>query len=536
MPNSLDQWTYAIKRHWLLSITAFALILATTVLVILFAPRAYRSEAKLLLRIGRESVTVDPTASTVGETISLHHTRENEIQSAIGVMQSREILDRVVDQVGVDVVLSGKPESKQEAPSKSMLPSWIKDTVDELRGKLAKIDPVPSREQALERLAGDLGIGAASESSVVSVSYKTDSAEVARDVVDAWVVSYITQHSKVNRTPGSYAFFEEQDAVLKAQLEAARENLRATKNESRLVTIDGQQKLLEAQLSKVRDGQIDTESEIAAIGSRVKSYDVMLTNFDETITSEVTGKANEGRDAMRTALFELEVLEKDLRSKYRPGHPKLVAIEGQLEDAARIVSGQSDDRKEVTRTINPAYQQVVEYKMLDEATLSGLTEKQKSLEAKQRSLELEIVGLNGDEQRIGAASNELAILEERYALHAKKLEQARLDDVLASQRITSVNVVQPASLEQKPVKPNKGLCAIAGLFAACAAAISLPVLVEANAARRQTARSKRGTHREWQFDQREAEADIDDRPETGSSANFPPATVASVGNGDLQSG
>ncbi|QDT06673.1 Putative tyrosine-protein kinase in cps region [Rubripirellula lacrimiformis] len=531
MPNSLDQWTYAIKRHWFLSLAAFASVMGLTVLVILFAPRAYRSESKLMLRIGRESVSLDPTAGAVGETISLHHTRANEIQSAIGVMHSREVLEHVIDKVGVDTVLSGESGDEVDAAPPSWMPQWVRGSAEQIRGRIASIDPVPAREAALTKLQRGVEIGSATESSVVSVHYETDSPDVAQQVVAAWVDSYVAHHAKVNHSAGTYAFFEQQGEMLRDQLDLARVELLDAKNDSNLVTIEGQQKLLEAQLSKVRDNLIDTEGEIASTKSRLGSYDDLLRNFDETITEEVTGIANEGRDQMRTQLFELEVLEKDLRSKYRPGHPKLVAIEGQLADAAKIVAELTGERKEVTRSVNPAHQQLVEYKMLDIATLSGLQEKQKALQQKRDALQQEAIELNRNEQSILAVSNDVQILEERYLRHAEKLEQARLDEVLSDQKLTSVNVVQPASLEHRPVTPNKALCAIAGLFAACAAAISLPVLAEVRSSGHRDTRSARRTHRDWKFEKRS------DGPDVGApvSPHYEPddiATVASMTSSD----
>ncbi|TWU49388.1 GumC family protein [Rubripirellula reticaptiva] len=505
MPNSLEQWTYAIKRHWLLAFLIFVSVMSVTVMVILFAPRAYHSEAKLLLRIGRESVSLDPTANSVGETISLQQTRENEIQSAIGVMHSREILERVIDQIGVDVVIKGTKQAEDDGSGEageSIIPKWLAENIAKAKGKVSSIDPVTPREVALTSLAKGIGIYAASESSVVSIGYKTKSPDVAQAVVAAWVDSYLEQHSKVNRTPGTFAFFTEQGVALRDQLSQARADLYQIKNKSNLVTIDGQQKLIEAQLSKVRDSLIETDSEIASLGSRLKSYDKMLTGFDETITEEVTGIADEGRAMMRNQLFDLEVQQKDLLSKYNAGHPKLVAIERQLEEAAKIVNEQDNERVEVTRSVNPAYQQLVEYRMLDEATLSGATEKQKSLLLKKTAIEAELAELNRNEQSIATASNEVTLLEDRYARHSEKLEQARLDEVLADQQFTSVNVVQSASLEERPVTPNKGLCAVAGFLAACAAAISLPVLLEIRGSRQREIAATRANHRDWKFEQR----------------------------------
>ena len=64
-------------------------------------------------------------------------------------------------------------------------------------------------------------------------------------------------------------------------------------------------------------------------------------------------------------------------------------------------------------------------------------------------------------------------------MHSVLLERARLNEVLEESRITSINVVQPASFEARPVSPNKRVCAMLGLFAAIVIAVSLPVLLDA---------------------------------------------------------
>ena len=99
------------------------------------------------------------------------------------------------------------------------------------------------------------------------------------------------------------------------------------------------------------------------------------------------------------------------------------------------------------------------------------------------------------------------------------MEQSRLDDVLANERITSVNIVQPATLQMRPVSPNKPLCAVAGFLAAAALAISLPVLVEARNESQSNERGsiagRRSESSEWEFAARER-ADSD---RSGNSAS-----------------
>ena len=85
----------------------FALsVIAMATLIILYAPRSYRSEARLFLQVGRESVRLDPTATT-GKTIALQQSgRDNEIATAIEVLKSRAIVEKAVEQLMPEVVLA----------------------------------------------------------------------------------------------------------------------------------------------------------------------------------------------------------------------------------------------------------------------------------------------------------------------------------------------------------------------------------------------------------------------------------------------
>ena len=72
-------------RHWRKMAAFFCAVIALTFVVIALYPRSYSSEAKLLIRIGRESVALDPTATT-GETIMLQKTQTDEVNSALSII------------------------------------------------------------------------------------------------------------------------------------------------------------------------------------------------------------------------------------------------------------------------------------------------------------------------------------------------------------------------------------------------------------------------------------------------------------------
>src|SRR5258708_17214696 len=98
----------------------FGAVLFLVVVFILLSSRAYRSTAKLFVRLGRENVTLDPTA-TFGQTpvVAVPPTRENEINSVVEILRTRALLEEVVDRVGPAAILGEGdllPPRKQPPP------------------------------------------------------------------------------------------------------------------------------------------------------------------------------------------------------------------------------------------------------------------------------------------------------------------------------------------------------------------------------------------------------------------------------------
>ncbi len=60
---SFDQVRRACQRHKGKMLLFFVLVMAGTAVGTYLSPRSYRSQAKLFIRLGRENVTLDPTAT-----------------------------------------------------------------------------------------------------------------------------------------------------------------------------------------------------------------------------------------------------------------------------------------------------------------------------------------------------------------------------------------------------------------------------------------------------------------------------------------
>ncbi len=226
--NNLRDVFRVLFRHKRKMLVFFSATMTLVVLGLFLMPRSYTSDARLFVRIGKESISLDPTATT-SETVALQESRESEINSEIEILRSRTLLEDVVDKLGTDDVLTGvKSGEAGDGAGESSWLSLVWAPVNIARTALhGHISP---KETAIERLEKAITITAPRRSNVIIVKSTGRSPEHAQRLLQAFVDSYADRHVKANRTHGSYDFFVDQAQILHDQLRAATGELRDAKN------------------------------------------------------------------------------------------------------------------------------------------------------------------------------------------------------------------------------------------------------------------------------------------------------------------
>ena len=90
------------KYKWRVGFVTLLMLVLCGAAILLY-PKKYTSEAKLFVRVGRGSASLDP--SVVGKTISIQESRESEMNSIVDMLGSRGLAEKVVDKIGADRVL-----------------------------------------------------------------------------------------------------------------------------------------------------------------------------------------------------------------------------------------------------------------------------------------------------------------------------------------------------------------------------------------------------------------------------------------------
>ncbi|MGN6546745.1 MAG: Wzz/FepE/Etk N-terminal domain-containing protein, partial [Aureliella sp.] len=91
--------------HYRFSIIVSAFVLTVLMTAgIYFLPAKYDSDAQLLVRLGRGTLSTDPTSS-ITPTVSVQETRLSQVSSVKEMLESRALAEQVVKRVGVGRIL-----------------------------------------------------------------------------------------------------------------------------------------------------------------------------------------------------------------------------------------------------------------------------------------------------------------------------------------------------------------------------------------------------------------------------------------------
>ena len=449
-------------------------VFVTVALGTFLASEIYRSDAKVLVRLGRESVSLDPTATT-GPVISVGQQREYEIKSELEILNSKELVEKVVDAIGPQAFLES-PEEINGAEGSADLAS--QNIIDGIRRKLRPVsrafgaflgslslNPLSDRDKAILNVTKSMEIEALKNSNIITVSFEAKSRKLAQETINKLIDFYLDKHINVHRTRGSYEFFNEQTDQLRNSLVRAEENLREIKNKTGIASLDEQRRVLVKRIGDLEQELEGTESALAASKAKVQVLRETLSGLPETlVTQETVGTPNQGADLMRARLYDLQLKEQELLSRFTENSKQVEEVRRQIAEAQGLLGKEERTRTQTTKGLNEAHKQVKLALVTEEATFSSLEAKVREQRIQLASARNDLKAINDSEVSLLQAQREKDIQEANYRKYYEKLEQARIDNALEMEKISNISVVQPATYPAKPVRPRKALNLALGLF------------------------------------------------------------------------
>lgn len=276
--GSLRDLYCVVFRHKSKMVLFFLTVTSTVAIGTFLAAEIYRSEAKLLVRLGRESIRLDPTATT-GQIISnISQSRKDEINSEVEILRSRELLQKLVEIIGPGTLLN-RPD--EELPGNGVAQQVVRETRREIRTVIAEprnllerldlVDSIDEHAKAVLLLMRNLNVEASRDSSIITVSYEAQSRELARDVVAKLIDLYMEKHIAVHQTSGSHEFFVQQSNHLLSKLTKLEDELRNLKDQTGISSLEEQRKLVLSRIGALEQEIENIEAGLAASRAKVET-------------------------------------------------------------------------------------------------------------------------------------------------------------------------------------------------------------------------------------------------------------------------
>ena len=441
-----------LNRHKTAFVFTVLVVLGLTVCANAYLPRKYRSEAHLLVRLGRENLGLDSTLKlTEQPAVNVTQSREFELNTVANMVKQHSILEKVVDEIGPSMILGDDEGLVDELSAK------VFDN-DFMSNAFAPSYRVDERVNAIRTLAKDTKVRVIPETHMVGIYYDNKDAQLAQRVVDSFVRNSLAHHADAHRVKGSVEFIVNERDQAKLVLEKAENELREFKKNSGLVSVGEQRTAAVGRISNLKSQKMDNDSSHSAIQKEIEALESSFGQLAKVdVAAETSGAGNRAIDQMRADLYKLQLREKELTAKYPPTNALVVQIQQQIEAADKILKAEEAKIVQKTYSPNREYQETNILLIQKKSQRDALATKSIALEQMLKEEMQSLEKLDADALAIMRLEREIDLLNENYNRYAREAELARVDSSLGKTKLTNLSVEQAATLDRYPVFPNVSL-------------------------------------------------------------------------------
>ena len=447
---TLRELAAALFRRKRLFLISFGTITAVTLGATLLLPNRYQSRMKILVKNTRADVVITPEATNA--TSGNSEVTESQINSEIALLTSKDLLEQVVIQSGLDKA------------SKSRFST----------------DSVPPIERAVLQLEKDLEIEATKKAEIIEVRYTAVSPEVAALVLQTLANLYLEKHLKLHRPAGTQEFFQTQTDQYAGQLRTAENNLATFQRQQDFTSLEPEKQLNLQKMVEARGRYLDAEGAVKDITERINKLQQQLRALPARIATQSRALPNQySIERLGTMLVELKNKRTQLLTKLRPDDRLVKEIDQQIKDTSvALEETKRANNVEQSSDVNPLRQTLETELARARLDLAGQQARRDDLTHQIDQYQAVLARLDQATAQTADLERQLKTAADNYQLYAKKQEEARIGDELDQKKITNVALAEKPIPQRTPAWPNRRLIPALGMFLALFVSLAIVFIAE----------------------------------------------------------
>jgi uncharacterized protein involved in exopolysaccharide biosynthesis len=481
---TLKDFFYVLFRHKFAVLSLFLLITLTVFVGLYIWPETYEATASILIKLGKQNISASSVLLPAQQQIISTGVRQEDINSEVAILNNRFLIEKVVQKLGLDFLFPKAlpPETffKRVKFEFKQAVSKIKDAFDEVLYAVDLKKRLSLYEKAVVGMQAGLSAERIKDSDVIEVKLGWFSPDIAQEALATLIDFYLEHHLEVHKTSGAYEFLQRQVEKMEQGLKESENALQQLKMNEGITSYEDQKKFLLTQITDFAASLKATETELAETSAKIHTLKHHLASQTEYVQLTKQVERNPILDSLKMKLLDLELQRMKLETNYLNDSRPVTAIKKEIQE----VKGKSDAEAsdvvgEITTGINTSYKDLQKELALQEVQLDALQVKKRTLEQHIASYRQDLERLNSYDLEVKRLQRQINVEEENYLLTRKKLEEARISDVLDAERIVSVSVVEPAAASFLPVKPKRKVLIVGlGLVLGVVSGIGFAFLAE----------------------------------------------------------
>jgi capsular exopolysaccharide synthesis family protein len=442
----LSHYWQVIRRQLKKIILFSAIITVIAVLVALAITPVYRATATILIEAEEAKVL------SIEEVYGLGSASDEYYQTQFEILKSRELAKRTVLELG----LIDNPEFNPAHPANKKSFS-IKEMI------FGEAEPLTEEEilaKTVDTFWAAVSISPVRKTQLVKVSVDSESAEMARVAANAMAQQFIESQldAKVEVTQQAAGWLSDRLGGLKAKLEASERKLQQYREDNDLVDVEGVDTLVAKEIDQITEALVEARARRLELqGTYEQLQSLGALNYDN-LSSLPSIISNPVVVNLRDAETQAELKVSELKKRYGPLHPKMIAAESDLEAVRESVLTQM---KRIATSIESNY--------------LVAQSKENSLEKALRNSKSDVRNLNRTEFTLSEYQREVRTNRQLYEAFFNRVSETSATGDLQT---ANARVVDPAIKPVEPIKPNKKLIVLLALVVSGMFGVALAFLLD----------------------------------------------------------
>lgn len=456
-----DLLRIVLKRKWWILSSAVIFLIASTITTLMETP-LYRATTTVQIdRMAQRVVDYrDGTGANEG-----YFDDGSYLQTQMELLRSKALAERVMEALKLDIERPAAQPRTATAPGKEKSEAeergdWIGRIMTTLRKRSepsVRDAEILDREAVLGSLRGSMQLEPVSGSRLVRLNVVGSEPQQAARIANAWADAYIKSNLERKVDASSYArsFLEQEVTKAKMRLEESENALILYTRQKQILNVDEKSNPqsqnyadFSAALSKAEQERIRAEANYEEIRRTLSNSRDLLENKSLAVFRESKAK------------LELEYQEQ-LRT-YKPGHPKMQALQAQIETADKRIQ---DEGRAIKASVEVSAKAALDSARAQEDRLRARVES-----AKKNILEVQDQGI-----RYNILKRDVDSSRDMYAGLLTRLKEV---GVTAQVGTNNISVVDKADVPLFPFRPDVVRGAMTGLLLGLMAGLALAFVVE----------------------------------------------------------